>query len=80
MDRLAGGDRFEDARVTKASPSEIVHDLRNAATSLSLAVHSLQKSAEVRSHAGRVRLRIASEELETIRLLLDDLESIERPR
>mgnify|MGYP001170028065 CR=1 FL=1 len=60
--------------------SEIVHDLRNAATSVSLAIHSLSQSAEFRSHAVQLRLEIAQKEIETVRHLLDELDIIERNR
>jgi hypothetical protein len=51
--------------------------LRNAATSVSLAIHSLSESKEIKSNAGRIRLEIAQREIETIRHLLDRLASLE---
>jgi len=62
------------------SSSEIVHELRNAATSVSLAIHSLSESQEIKSNAGRLRIQIAQREIETIRHLLDRLASLEPRR
>nr|PZM91276.1 MAG: hypothetical protein DIU72_10365 [Pseudomonadota bacterium] len=62
------------------STADIVHELRNAATSVSLAIHSLSESQEIKSNAGRVRLQIARKELEHMRQLLDRLASLEPRR
>lgn len=79
MERRSGGIPGAESE-EKNSTSEIVHGLRNAATSVSLAIHSLSQSSEIRSNAGQLRLQIAHKELETIRHLLDELESIEWKR
>lgn len=53
---------------------EIVHELRNAATSVGLAVHYLSQSDEIASSAAKARLRIAHREVETMRRLLNELD------
>ncbi|HLV60094.1 MAG TPA: hypothetical protein VKY51_01685 [Fredinandcohnia sp.] len=65
-----------DDRPTDSGQRAIVHDLRNAATSVGFALHSLRQSREIQSSAGQACLRIAHQELETIRRLLDELESL----
>lgn len=78
MERLAlRGPESEGGEAGPEKPSDIVHELRNAATSVSLAIHSLSESKEIKSNAGRIRLEIAQREIETIRHLLDRLASLE---
>lgn len=77
MDRV-GGRKYgaEDESPADAGASGIVHGLRNATTCVGLAIHSLRQSQEIQSSAGQAFLRIAHQELETIRQLLDELESL----